>query len=301
MNQKQWLAILLVLIAILCGSYAGANRATAASPVLENLTLVALPDADGQTVSLLELVDLPGPLPKGAYAVPLPPNARGVKLQGEMVLPFHQIAGSALFDTAVPPSGLHLALVYQVPSSASSLPLTFMPAYDVKRFQLLLPQQGPTVASDQLSDAGWTQVQGIDQPLHLYIASDLKANTDVGILLVGLRQQAAENLPPLHPAWLVRGWRHSALAPYNPHLFAGVVAAAIAAVVVLLVRRHRRISHVRSEQEVLQERKVALYDALMALRESVRAGEVGEREAEVARALLLRALYALDTKKVQLG
>ena len=177
-----------------------------------------------------------------------------------------------------PAEGYQILFAYNLPYTRKGEFELAVPI-DVAESVVMVPQDGVRLKSDALSDAGTRTVQNV--PLRLYTSSSISAGTPLKLSLSGRPAQGAQ-----------------VSTGSTSTLFIGLGAFVLvaAAAVFVLVRRKGNPA-VQEEEETPDE----LMDAIIALDDLRRAGELGEEAYIVRRSELkqrLEAALAKESKKV---
>jgi len=188
--------------------------------------------------------------------------------------------GFGVAQAYAPAEGYQILFAYNLPYDRKGDFELAVPI-DVAESVVMVPQDGVRLKSEALTDEGTRTVQ--DVPLRLYTSGNIPSSTPLKLSLSGRPAQGAQ-----------------VSTGSSTTLFIGIGAFALVAVAAALVLLRRKEKPAAQDELTEEETQDALMDAIIALDDQRRGGELGE-EAYLARRSELKqrleALLAKESKK----
>lgn len=188
--------------------------------------------------------------------------------------------GFGVAQAYAPAEGYQILFAYNLPYDRK-IDLELAVPIDVAESIVMVPQDGVRLKSDALTDAGTRTVQ--DVPLRLYTSGTISSGTPLKLSLSGRPAQGAR-----------------VSAGSTTTLFIGIGAFALVAGAAAFVLVRRKGKPAARDEITEEETPDALMDAIIALDDQRRAGELGEEAYLVRRSELkqrLEAVLAKESKK----
>lgn len=212
----------------------------------------------------------------------LPPGASNLQFQdGKVGERFLQTADGFGDTASIPPAPnpFQLLFSYELPYENYKTTLQIAIPMPVQSLLVASPVSGVRLKSGQLTDAGQRDVQGMQ--VQLYQAGELAANQPLEIAISGWPSSGAGILPGSTGGLL-----------FGAGIFA--LAAAVAGVYLFRYQRARQFAEAAAEGSAVEEdTPEALLDAILALEDRYRAGELSEEAFHERRAGLKARLQGI--------